>query len=51
MDYAVIMFFDKNTEDKINEVIQKIAQNNGNNYMIENKIPPHYLNIITLPIQ
>jgi 2'-5' RNA ligase len=41
MDYAVVLFFDKNTEDKINELIKKIAQNNGNNYMLENKIPPH----------
>jgi 2'-5' RNA ligase len=41
MDYAIILFFDKNTEDKINVLIQKIAQNNGNNYMVVNKIPPH----------
>jgi 2'-5' RNA ligase len=41
MDYAIIFFFDKTTEDTINELINKIAQNNGNNYMLENNIPPH----------
>jgi 2'-5' RNA ligase len=41
MDYGIILCFDKNSEENINDLIKKIAQNNGNTYMLENNILPH----------
>ena len=41
MDYGIILLFENESEDKIKDLINKIAQNNGNNYMLENNIPPH----------
>ena len=39
--YAVVVYFDKQTEERISEMINDIAERTGNRYMIENGIPPH----------
>jgi 2'-5' RNA ligase len=41
MEYAVVLYFDKSTEQKINSLISKIADGTGNKYMMDNKIPGH----------
>lgn len=41
MDYAITLYFNKTVEDKINGLINEIAKNNGNKYMVENNIKPH----------
>ncbi|GHT98935.1 hypothetical protein FACS1894142_5910 [Spirochaetia bacterium] len=41
MEYAVALYFDKTIEEKINSLILKIANDCGNKYMVDNKIPPH----------
>ena len=40
MDYAIILYFDDETEVKFNGLIEQLACK-SNNYMIDNKIPPH----------
>jgi hypothetical protein len=41
MEYAVTLYFNKTVEEKINNLIFEIAENNGNKYMVDNKIFPH----------
>jgi len=41
MEYAIALYFNKSTEEKINNLILEIANNNGNKYMLDNKIFPH----------
>ena len=41
MYYAVTLEFDKETEDKIQEMIDEVARVTGCDYMKQSKIPPH----------
>jgi len=41
MDYAVILLFDNVSEENISSIISNISKENGNNYMVDNKISPH----------
>jgi len=41
MKYAIVLYFNKAMEDKINSFIYKIANETGNKYMVDNNIPPH----------
>ena len=41
MDYAVTLEFDKETEYKIQELIDEVAKATGCDYMKQSKIPPH----------
>ena len=40
-DYAVTLEFDKETENKIQELIDEVARVTGCDYMKQSKIPPH----------
>ncbi len=41
MDYAITLEFDKETENKIQELIDEVAKVTGCDYMKQSKIPPH----------
>jgi len=41
MEYAIVLYFNKTMEEKINLLIYKIANETGNKYMVNNDIPPH----------
>ena len=41
IDYAVTLEFDKETESKIQELIDEVAEATGCNYMKRSRIPPH----------
>ena len=41
IDYAVTLEFDKETENKFQEMIDEVARVTGCNYMKQSKIPPH----------
>ncbi len=41
IDYAVTLEFDKETEDKLQEMIDEVAKATGCDYMKQAKIPPH----------
>lgn len=41
IDYAVTLEFDKDTENKIQELIDEVAEATGCDYMKQSKIPPH----------
>ena len=41
IDYAVTLEFDKETENKIQEMIDEVARATGYDYMKQSKIPPH----------
>ncbi len=41
MDYAITLEFDKETENKIQEMIDEVAKVTGCDYMKQSKIPPH----------
>ena len=41
MDYAVTLEFDRETENKIQEMIDEVAKVTGCDYMKQSKIPPH----------
>ncbi len=41
MDYAVTLEFDKETKNKIQEMIDEVARVTGCDYMKQSKIPPH----------
>lgn len=41
LDYAVTLEFDKETTNKIQEIIEEVAKVTGCDYMIQSKIPPH----------
>lgn len=39
--YLVSLYFDSKTENKIQGIINKVAHKCGNNFMIDNNVPPH----------
>ena len=39
--YLISAYFDKNTTEKLQEYICKIAEASGNSFMLDNKVPPH----------
>ncbi len=41
MDYAVALYFDKTTEQRIKTLIHDVATRTGNSYMMDVGIPPH----------
>ena len=41
IDYAITLEFDKETENKIQELIDEVAKVTGCDYMKQTKIPPH----------
>lgn len=41
IDYAVTLEFDKETENKIQQMIDEVARVTGCDYMKQSKIPPH----------
>ena len=41
IDYAVTLEFDRETRDKIQEMIDEVAKVTGCDYMKQSKIPPH----------
>ena len=41
MDYAVTLEFDRETVNKIQELIDEVAKVTGCDYMKQSKIPPH----------
>ena len=41
MDYALVLYFDKETESYFNGIIDSIASSGVSNYMVENNVVPH----------
>ena len=41
MDYGVVLYFDDATEAKFRGLMEQLACDKTNRYMIDNKIPPH----------
>ncbi len=41
MDFAVVMYFDKKTEEIITRHINELVDSGVNNYVIEEGVPPH----------
>lgn len=41
MDYAVVLYFDKESETKMQAMIDKVAEKTGCDYMKRVGIPPH----------
>jgi len=41
MEYAIVLYFDEDTEAKLNNLMEELACDKTNTYMIDNKIPPH----------
>ena len=39
--YAIVLYFDANTNDTIRKIIARTATLSGNNYMLDINIPPH----------
>lgn len=39
--YLISLYFDNITEKTIQQLIDKVAEKSGNNYMIDGKVPPH----------
>ena len=39
--YLVSLYFDDNTMKKIQGYINKVANSSGNNFMVDNSVPPH----------
>lgn len=39
--YLISAYFDKNTTEQLQEYIYKIAEASGNNFMLDNNVPPH----------
>lgn len=39
--YLISLYFDNKTNKKIQILIDKVAEESGNKYMIEGKVPPH----------
>jgi 2''-5'' RNA ligase len=40
-DYAIVLYFDEESETSIKKIQEEVANITQNMYMIENKIPPH----------
>ena len=41
MEYAVVLYFDQASENKLLDLMKKLVDGGMNDYMIKNKIPPH----------
>ncbi len=41
MDYALTLYFDKDTESYFNSIISSIANSGASSYMVDTNIPPH----------
>jgi hypothetical protein len=41
MEYALVLYFDEDSENYINGIIKNISKDTQNDYMIINNIPPH----------
>lgn len=41
MAYAVILYFDTETSDRIDGLIRRLVENGANPYMLDHEIPPH----------
>ena len=39
--YLVSLYFDDKSESKIQGLINEVAEKSGNNFMIDNNVPPH----------
>ena len=39
--YLVSVYFDKQTDKRMQSLIQEIAEKTGNSYMTDNRVPPH----------
>ena len=39
--YLISVYFDDNTNVKINQLIKKVAEKTGNAFMIDGNVPPH----------
>lgn len=41
MQYAIVLYLDRETEDRIAYMMRRLAESGANTYMLDNKIPPH----------
>lgn len=41
MQYAVMLYFDEDTQKKVNEYVNMLSELTNNEYMLENKMPAH----------
>ena len=39
--YLISIYFDNETEDRLNLTMQRVAKTTGNQFMLDNQIPPH----------
>lgn len=39
--YLISIYFDDETDKKIRSLIKQVAKNTGNNYMLDDNVPPH----------
>ena len=39
--YLVSIYFDNETEDRLNLILQRVAKATGNYFMLDNQVPPH----------
>ena len=39
--YLISIYFDKETEERLNLTLQRVAKVTGNQFMLDNQVPPH----------
>lgn len=39
--YLISIYFDNETEERLNLLIQRVAKVTGNQFMLDNQVPPH----------
>ena len=39
--YLISLYFDNETEDRLNLTMQRVAKTTGNQFMLDNQVPPH----------
>lgn len=39
--YLISIYFDKKTEDRLHLLMQHVAEATGNQFMLDNQVPPH----------
>ena len=39
--YLISIYFDNETEDRLNLTMQRVAKTTGNQFMLDNQVPPH----------
>ena len=39
--YLISIYFDKETEDRLNLTMQRVAKATGNYFMLDHQVPPH----------